>query len=473
MTTPNPLTQQRQFVRDFVAASKQRSDRERTAQQQYATGEKATQEQYAGSERAAQQNHAAAIKAQEDTQRGQKSQIDQAITNINAARLDAHHQLRLLGVAVADLPPALKDAMPNQPIAWSGDPLAAFIAGAGRIRQFGVTAGQLVEAGNRVRERKRWLLIGGVVAAMILAVAGYFLYLGSAAAAGVVIISGMVIMAVAGYFLNLQWSIDQKVQKVVTNTAVLSAELATAMLEMRNSAVNPVDNAIYVYIPSGEFLMGSPEGIGKSDESPQHIVYLDTFWIMQTEVTNAQYARCVSAGVCSAPDNSRWQDPAYADHPVTDVDWNQADAYAQWAGGRLPTEAEWEKAARGPSTGSGAGRTYPWGEHAPDATLANCCKFVNDTTPVGSYPAGVSPYGVLDMAGNVWEWTADWYDSGYYSQSPAQNPTGPTSGDSRVVRGGAYDWDADVVRVASRNRYNPGFRHWTVGFRVVASSPGF
>jgi formylglycine-generating enzyme required for sulfatase activity len=225
---------------------------------------------------------------------------------------------------------------------------------------------------------------------------------------------------------------------------------------------------VYVPIPAGEFLMGSPDNVGSSDEHPQHTVYLDAFWIMQTEVTNAQYAKCVAAGACSAPDNNRWQDAAYADHPVIYVDWNQASAYARWAGGRLPTEAEWEKAARGTD-----GRTYPWGNEAPAASLANCCEFVNDTTPVGSYPAGASPYGALDMAGNVWEWTADWYDGSYYSQSPVQTPTGPANGNSRVVRGGAYHNDADVVRVALRNWSDPGGRSWVGGFRVASSSPGF
>jgi formylglycine-generating enzyme required for sulfatase activity len=238
--------------------------------------------------------------------------------------------------------------------------------------------------------------------------------------------------------------------------------LTRAVVVVTDSAGVP-----YVYVPAGEFLMGSLDSVGDDNEHPQHTVYLDAFWIMQTEVTNAQYAKCVDAGACSAPDNSRWQDAAYADHPVTDVDWNQATEYAAWVGGRLPTEAEWEKAARGTD-----GRTYAWGEEQPDQSLANCCGFVNDTTPVGSYPAGASTYGALDMAGNVWEWTADWYDSGYYSRSPVQNPTGPSSGDYRVLRGGGYWGEAAVVRVANRVRFYPGFRNWAGGFRVVSSSPG-
>jgi len=342
MTTPNPLTQQRQFVRDFLAASKQRSDRERTAQQQYATGEKATQEQYAGSERAAQQSYAAAIKAQEDTQRGQSAQLSQGVTTIDAARTDAREHLRVLGVPPPDLPLALKDTSPQPPAAKNSDPLAAFTAGASQIQRLKVAASQLVDARRRQQEQQRKLLIGAAVAVAILAVAGYFVF--------------------------QRWSYDQK---IAANQTLLSQELSIAERDRLERMTNPVDNAIYVPVSAGEFLMGSPDGVGSSDENPQHTVYLDAFWIMQTEVTNAQYAKCVDAGACSAPDNSRWQDAAYADHPVTDVDWNQANAYAQWAGGRLPTEAEWEKAARG----GVSGKRFPWGTDTIGHAEANYLVF--------------------------------------------------------------------------------------------------
>lgn len=240
-------------------------------------------------------------------------------------------------------------------------------------------------------------------------------------------------------------------------------------------AIMEVAGVPYVYVPAGEFMMGSPDGIGGFDEHPQHSVLLDAFWIMQTEVTNAQFAKCVATGACTAPDNSRWQDTAYADHPVTAVDWSQANAYAEWVGGRLPTEAEWEKAARGTD-----GRTYPWGDEQPNESSANCCNFVGDTMPVGSYPAGASPYGLLDMAGNVWEWTADWYDSRYYGESQYSDPTGPTGpffGDLRALRGGSFllpigsfVGDSSDVRSAGRLRHIPGDQNALVGFRVVASS---
>jgi formylglycine-generating enzyme required for sulfatase activity len=174
--------------------------------------------------------------------------------------------------------------------------------------------------------------------------------------------------------------------------------------------LNAKDDAEYVYIPAGEFKMGSDpstDSVATTDEQPQDTLTLPGFWIMRTEVTNGLYKRCVEEGSCTEPNNTRWNDAGYADHPVTDVTWHQANVYAAWAGGRLPTEAEWEKACRG--TG---GRIYPWGDSAPTAELANYGNSVGDTMPVGKYsPQGDSAYGLIDMAGNVWEWTSSQYQS--------------------------------------------------------------
>jgi formylglycine-generating enzyme required for sulfatase activity len=223
-----------------------------------------------------------------------------------------------------------------------------------------------------------------------------------------------------------------------------------------------------VYVPAGDFIMGSQEGQGDSDERPQHTVYLDAFYIDKTEVTAAQYQSCVEAGVCSVPrtgGSCNYGAGGKSDHPINCVDWNQAAAFCSWAEKRLPTEAEWEKAARGTD-----GRAYPWGNQTPDATLANFSRNAGYTSSVGQYPTDVSPYGVLDMAGNVSEWVADWYSDSYYSQSPGQNPTGPSSGgDIRTTRGGSWSSDVYEIRVAYRaDRLSYDKGHFN-GFRCARS----
>jgi formylglycine-generating enzyme required for sulfatase activity len=237
-----------------------------------------------------------------------------------------------------------------------------------------------------------------------------------------------------------------------------------------------------VLVPAGEFLMGSTDadGSASSDEKPQRKVYLDAYRMDRTEVTNAMYAQCVAASACKAPSNSSsatrsnyYNDPQYANYPVIYVSWDAAQTYCKWAGGRLPTEAEWEKAARGPSTGSGAGRLYPWGDQAPSCDRLNyydsgrAC--IGDTTPVGAYPQGASPYGALDMAGNAWEWVADWYDEKYYAAAPARNPPGPGFGQNRVLRGGSWNNNQRIVRAAYRRGYGPDGVNNNVGFRCVRS----
>ena len=229
--------------------------------------------------------------------------------------------------------------------------------------------------------------------------------------------------------------------------------------------VNPVDGATYVSVPAGEFAMGSDDDY--ADVAPTHTIFLDPYWIMEREVTNAQYAACLAAGGCTAsPANDLWDDPVGANHPVTNVDWNQAVDYADWVGGRLPTEAEWEKAARGPN-----GFTYPWGEELPNELLANVDAPTGDTMPVGSYADGASPYGALDMAGNVEEWVADWYGQDYYAESPENNPQGAESSRPplKVLRGGSFQHDRFDVRSSVRGRANPETKYGTVGFRVVLS----
>jgi formylglycine-generating enzyme required for sulfatase activity len=227
-----------------------------------------------------------------------------------------------------------------------------------------------------------------------------------------------------------------------------------------------------LYVPEGSFEMGSNDG--SDDEKPIHSVYLDAYWMDMTEVTNAMYAKCVNAGDCDPPQStssythsSYYGNSQYDDYPVIYVNWNQASAYCEWAGARLPTEAEWEKAARGTD-----GRTYPWGEGI-DCNLANYydgSKYcVGDTSKVGSYHNGISPYGLFDMAGNVWEWVADWYNSTYYSSSPSSNPLGPSSGDYRALRGGSWVSSGDSARSAFRRGYSPSNTYDLLGFRCSRS----
>jgi len=245
------------------------------------------------------------------------------------------------------------------------------------------------------------------------------------------------------------------------------------------------DGEAMVYVPSGEFRMGSPPGEGDEDEHPQRSVHLNGFWMDKAEVTNAEYARFLTATGHPAPSffYQHWNHSRYTHphQPVVGVSWDDAAAYAEWAGKRLPTESEWEKAARGPD-----GRRYPWGSEWDIQTTRRCnfsdcndpvarsSSTIDDgygyPAPVGSYPRGASPYGCLDMAGNVWEWCADWYDAAYYTYGETYNPKGPPTGIYRVVRGGCWLYDAPYLRGAARDSAYPSCRDFNYGgFRCVKS----
>ena len=246
----------------------------------------------------------------------------------------------------------------------------------------------------------------------------------------------------------------------------LAIQITTAAVTKTPSPITKVsekDGMEQVYVPAGAFTMGSNENY--DEEQPVHEVYLDGYWMDKFEITNAQYAKCVSAGECTNPSNTRYyENSQYVNHPVVYVSWHNANDYCTWAGRRLPSEAEWEKAARGTD-----GRVYPWGNESPSASLLNYNSNKGGTTEVGSYPSGASPYGALDMAGNVWEWVTDWYGEDYYSKSPAENPTGPSSGDRRVLRGGSWDVNDRSVRSASRSWGSPVNSIYNVGFRCASS----
>jgi formylglycine-generating enzyme required for sulfatase activity len=236
--------------------------------------------------------------------------------------------------------------------------------------------------------------------------------------------------------------------------------------------VHLVDGATYVWIPEGDFWMGSAESdIEKPGaEKPMHLLPMQGFWMMKTEVTNANYALCVSAGVCTPPSNATWEQSAYASYPVVNVDWRQASLYADWVGGHLPTEAEWEKACRGSD-----GRFYPWGNDPPlSAKLLNFT--ATSASSVGSYPDGKSPYGVLDLVGNAWEWTGS-----LWGESPSRPdfgyPYDPGDGREdltapyellRVLRGGSFV-DTNPLRVTCTVRSGASLISSKdyVGFRVA------
>lgn len=219
--------------------------------------------------------------------------------------------------------------------------------------------------------------------------------------------------------------------------------------------------------------MGSENG--GDDEKPVHTVYLDAFWIDQTEVTNKQYQACVDAGMCEPPSSfnsnthpSYYENPEFDNYPVIYVNWDKANRYCEvWAGGDLPTEAQWEKAARGTDE-----RIYPWGNDAPNDSFLNYSSKFGDPTEVGKYPNGKSPYGAYDMAGNVWEWTNDYYQSDYYTlfADGASNPVGPELGQERVLRGGSWDYSEYLVRASDRFRDLPTYTFSILGFRCSRSA---
>jgi formylglycine-generating enzyme required for sulfatase activity len=255
----------------------------------------------------------------------------------------------------------------------------------------------------------------------------------------------------------------------------------------------PADEMMMVYVPGGEFEMGSMEGA--SDEPPEHTVALDGFWMDRTEVTNAQFAAFMNEQGNHVDGGGTWLQveaegslierigeeyqpkSGFADHPVVEVSWFGAAAYCEWTGARLPTEAEWEYAARGPQ-----GPIYPWGDKF-DCSRGNFddetqmdgyvvpggegCDGYERTAPVGSFPAGASWCRALDMAGNVWEWVGDWYDSDYYDRSTFRNPMGPSSGTDRVLRGGSYYVTQGHDRATNRNHYVPAARYDFLGFRCA------
>ena len=237
--------------------------------------------------------------------------------------------------------------------------------------------------------------------------------------------------------------------------------------ETESSAEQPVPMAS---IPAGAFWMGVDGMNGLEDERPRHQVFLDAYALDVYEVTTARYAKFLTATARPLP--PFWEQvnlQIHGDHPVIGVDWHDADAYCRWADKRLPTEAEWERAARGDDE-----RPYPWGKQAPTPSVANFAlgarfSYTQVLMPVGYYERGKSPYGIYDLAGNVWEWVQDWYDGGYYAGSPEKNPQGPETGEFKVLRGGSWSELPKYLLAYGRFNLPPATKNSFTGFRCAKS----
>ncbi len=272
-----------------------------------------------------------------------------------------------------------------------------------------------------------------------------------------------------------RWEQDTREKK-------LAEDRASQEVEAGKMAENPA-GIEWIKIPAGEFTMGSND---YSNEKPPRKVYLDEYLMAKTPVTNAQFKKFIDAGGYKNKeywsdtgwnwltgenstqlgdwDNEKWNTPS---QPVVGVSWYEAKAFSKWANCRLPSEAEWEKAARGPSTGSGTGHKYPWGNEKPNKNLANFNNNIGKTTLVGKYsPAGDSPYGCVDMAGNVWEWCVDWFD--VYPGGDI-NASGDFGEKYKVLRGGSWSNYENDLRSAARSRLDPTYAYYNFGFRCSRS----
>jgi serine/threonine protein kinase len=253
---------------------------------------------------------------------------------------------------------------------------------------------------------------------------------------------------------------------ILAPDAIITPSISpTPILGVGSKQIRPTDGMTMMFVPEGSFVMGAAKSY--TDESPPHTVYLNSFWIDNIEATATIYKQCESDGVC--PPYSKEATSQNGGH-ATNISWSAANDYCKWAGGRLPTEAEWEKAARGGLEG----KKYPWGDELPlcasgvfnGALFSSCGNYPDDSV----YFSQKNGYGLYGMAGGVWEWVSDWYGANYYSNSPQNNPTGPADGKMRVLRGGSYGSPAEDIRVALRHNDYPYQANGDMGFRCALSA---
>jgi len=439
MPEPELIQRQREAIRSFRRIDRARSDAETAAHQQHAQTTASADAAFKTARQSAENARAQALAAAENQRQAAQGSAASALESI---RIRARQQTDASAAAARNGRDAVQKAGLDRLWPAGHTPIGAVASAqaetelARRVQLAGQTGKKLGSAMDERKEaqarRRRAILYAALV--------------------------GILVLVIALWRFQARQT-ELRAQATATAIAPQAKQLADAT------------GIEFVYVLAGEFTMGSPNWVGEGNERPQHTVFLDDFWIGKTEVTNAQYARCVEAGVCPAPNNNLWNDSTFAEHPVANVSWDSAVAYSRWlteqsgVSVRLPSEAEWEKAARGTD-----GRIYPWGDAEPNERLLNYEGNVGSTTPVGSYPEGVSPYGALDMAGNVWEWVGDRYGTAYYGESSARNPTGPESGHYLVLRGGSFNTIHYNTRCAYRNRNNPDFRDTNYGFRLL--SPG-
>lgn len=252
----------------------------------------------------------------------------------------------------------------------------------------------------------------------------------------------------------------------VPTPSLVPIDLAGPQMKVGSSFLY-ADGSLLVAVPAGTFTMGRQGGV----DNPEHQVTLSDFWIYRTKVTNEQYAYCVATGNCNPPNNlddPSFNDPLRANDPVVGVDYSQAAAYCGFVHARLPTEAEWEKTARGPDA-----NLYPWGNGAPSCDLLNFESCVGKSTPVNTYPSGQSYYQAFDMEGNAFEWVADWYKVDYYASSPSQDPQGPDKSIERSVRSSAFNSGTDQTPTFTRFSAIPVTHRNNLGFRCVVNDPTY